>query len=80
LQVFGKLQLKKPFDHIVSLLTTYNIEILPVYFEHLQTLLLLEPIHRGPFDRIIISQGISQNLTILSTDKNFKYYPVKCIW
>ena len=76
----GKLQLKQPFNHIVSLLSEYDIDILPINFEHLQTLLTLEFIHRDPFDRIIIAQGISRKLTVLTTDKNFRLYPVNCIW
>jgi len=76
----GKLELKNPFNHIVLLLSTYNIEILPVNFEHLQALLQLDMVHRDPFDRVIIAQGIFQKLTILTIDKNFRHYPVKCIW
>jgi len=76
----GKLQLTYPFHHIFSLLIEHSIEMLPINFDHLQVLLSLEMVHRDPFDRITISQGISQKLTILTHDKNFKYYPINCIW
>ena len=76
----GKLILKTPFNDIIPFLIENNIEMLPVKFEHLQQLMTLELIHKDPFDRIIIAQAIAQNYTIIGDDKNFKYYPVKCIW
>ena len=76
----GKLQLKIPFGHLLALLSEYNIGVLPISFEHLQTLLTLEFIHRDPFDRLIIAQGIFKNLAIVTTDRSFKDYPVNCIW
>jgi PIN domain nuclease of toxin-antitoxin system len=41
---------------------------------------LLPFIHKDPFDRILISQAITENLTILSKDENFEKYPVSVIW
>ena len=33
--------------------------------------------HRDPFDRIIISQAITEKLTLISNDKFFEQYKVK---
>ena len=76
----GKLNLKIPFNRIADHLSGTNIELLPIEFNHLQILHNLELIHRDPFDRVIISQAITEGVTILTTDKNFKSYPVKCLW
>ena len=76
----GKLELKISFDRIAPVLYRNDLAILPIEFYHLQTLLTLELHHRDPFDRVIIAQGIAQNLTILTSDKEFKKYPVKCLW
>ncbi len=35
--------------------------------------------HKDPFDRLIISQGITENASIIGTDSNFKLYDVKLI-
>lgn len=56
----GKLKLASNFDKIKEFLSINAITILPLKFEHAQTLLTLEYCHRDPFDRIIISQGISE--------------------
>ncbi|XHR98188.1 PIN domain-containing protein [Mucilaginibacter sp. UC70_90] len=47
---------------------------------HLDTLLELPHHHGDPFDRLIISQAISENLTIISADRHFKAYPVSVLW
>ena len=36
--------------------------------------------HNNPFDRILISQAIENNLTIVTTDGNIPLYDVKTIW
>ena len=76
----GKLLLKVPFQYITNLLLKNNISILPIEFTHLQRLLNLNLFHKDPFDRVIIAQAISDGLTILSADKEFSLYPVKCLW
>lgn len=75
-----KLELKSDFDKIVDFLADNDIEILPISFEHLQRVLTLEFHHRDPFDRIIISQALVENLTILSKDEHFPSYTDKILW
>ena len=58
----------------------YKIELLQLTIEHIQKLLKLEYHHRDPFDRIIISQAISENLVIITKDENFPKYDVKLFW
>ncbi len=36
--------------------------------------------HRDPFDRIIISQGLVEKLTVVTKDENFPKYNVKIVW
>jgi PIN domain nuclease of toxin-antitoxin system len=74
------LELKSDFDKIVDFLADNDIEILPISFEHLQRLLTLEFHHRDPFDRIIISQGLVERLTILSKDEHFPSYTDRILW
>jgi PIN domain nuclease of toxin-antitoxin system len=40
----------------------------------------LPPIHRDPFDRMLICQAISRGLTILTPDSHIRQYPVPTIW
>ena len=36
--------------------------------------------HRDPFDRLIVSQGISENLILISKDSELNKYGIKLIW
>ena len=40
----------------------------------------LPDIHRDPFDRLLISQAIENNLTIITRDLKIPLYEVKTIW
>lgn len=47
---------------------------LPITILHTTTLASLPHIHRDPFDRILISQAISEPLTLLTADCSLKGY------
>lgn len=36
--------------------------------------------HNDPFDRILISQAIENNLTIITRDENIPLYSIKTVW
>lgn len=76
----GKLDLNMPFHEINKLIDFSNIELLPVNFEHLLVLNNMPLHHNDPFDRIIISQSIHEQITILTKDRLFQIYPVSIFW
>ncbi|MFA6009763.1 MAG: type II toxin-antitoxin system VapC family toxin [Desulfobacteraceae bacterium] len=77
----GKLELFRPFDQLISVqLDKNDIEILPVELNHLSAIINLEFHHRDPFDRLIIAQGITEGLPVITSDSNFKKYLVNIIW
>jgi PIN domain nuclease of toxin-antitoxin system len=57
-----------------------GFEIMPILPDHIIKLSTLEYFHRDPFDRIIISQALSENIIIVSSDKIFDDYKVKRKW
>jgi PIN domain nuclease of toxin-antitoxin system len=77
----GKLQLDINLAELKEVIIKNNFEILPLDFEHIIGLSKLEDIHKDPFDRIINSQAIFEDYTILSKDANFSLYSrVKLLW
>lgn len=40
----------------------------------------LPPIHKDPFDRMLVCQAIGRGLTILTPDPHIRQYPVPTIW
>ena len=57
-----------------------SFEVLPITFEHIIEIATLEFIHRDPFDRILIVQGIKEDLVIVTKDSNIQKYKVSTIW
>jgi PIN domain nuclease of toxin-antitoxin system len=77
----GKLDLPKLFDvFIPEQLELNEIELLPIELRHLTPLTSLPLHHRDPFDRLLISQSLVEEWTILSADKIFDRYAVNRSW
>lgn len=73
----GKLIIDIPFDELFKFITRNQIQIIEIGEEHLIELLALEAHHRDPFDRLIIAQAKSENLILLSKDKQMEKYKIK---
>jgi PIN domain nuclease of toxin-antitoxin system len=74
--LFGKLLLYCPvFSNNTEIQKL--IGILP---EHLDTLAELPFHHKDPFDRLIISQSLVENMPIITRDAAFSNYPITLIW
>jgi PIN domain nuclease of toxin-antitoxin system len=76
----GKLDLGIEFHELEGILNRLNIQILPILFGDLNVQRTLPFHHTDPFDRLIISQSINQNLVLMSADSAFRNYPVQNIW
>lgn len=73
----GKLTLRTPLAELIFNQQRENgIEILPVTMAHVFALENLPPIHKDPFDRLLIAQSIAENIGLLSVDAVFKNYPI----
>ncbi len=72
----GKLEV--PSD-IVDLIEQDGFEFLSVSHNHADLLKALPPIHKDPFDRILISQAKVEQLVLVSADRVFKEYDVETI-
>jgi PIN domain nuclease of toxin-antitoxin system len=76
----GKLELKKSFKELNKFIFDNDIQIITVQLDHLMTLLELPHHHGDPFDRLLIAQALTEDLTIISADKEFQAYPVRVSW
>ncbi len=75
-----KLKLDYSFPELEQKLQFEQVAVLGVLFSHTETLTSLPLHHRDPFDRMIIAQSLTENLTIISKDKNFSLYPIQLLW
>lgn len=49
---------------------------LPVFMRHTDALALLEPLHRDPFDRLLVAQAEQEQLVLVTRDEMIARYPV----
>jgi PIN domain nuclease of toxin-antitoxin system len=76
----GKLKLSSDIEGMINKITENCFEILQIYPKHLIQLSKLELFHGYPFDRIIISQGLSENIKIVTSDDKFDEYKIDRLW
>ncbi len=76
----GKLDLELSITQIEELCKQKDISILPIASKHLDELKKLPNHHNDPFDRLIICQARTENLTIITRDTIIPKYSVKTLW
>ena len=76
----GKLKISCDIEQMIDKLYLNGFETLPILPVHIIELSTLDYLHRDPFDRIIIAQGLSENIAIVSSDNIFDLYKVKRNW
>lgn len=69
----GKLTLPEPFEKGVE---DSGFDRLLVGFRHAEELLALPPLHRDPFDRMLIAQARVEGATLVSADAAIHAYEV----
>lgn len=57
-----------------------NFEWLPISDDHFAGLIDIPFHHKDPFDRLLVSQAINENIPIVSADGQFDSYGVNRIW
>lgn len=77
----GRLPIPQPLDRFIpKQLESNGVAVLPIELHHTYEIARMPLHHRDPFDRLLISQAISENIPLLSTDTAFDAYPVTRLW
>lgn len=77
----NKFRLKSSLeDCILVEQNTNGFQVLPVYLTHVLNLESLLLIHKDPFDRLLISQAIVEEMTLVTSDKKIGDYEVNLLW
>lgn len=78
-QSINKLHINATIPQIEQLCKKNNITTLNFTTNDLENIKSLEKIHNDPFDRLIISQAITNDFTIITCDKKFAKYNIKVL-
>lgn len=76
-QSLGKLRFLDDFEAVIQ---SESFVVLPIGFNHLHALETLPPLHRDPFDRMMIAQALAEGIPIATADRRFPAYDVQIVW
>lgn len=77
----GKLALSGDVEQIIHDIQKRNpLLILPIEVPHAIEVRSLPPIHRDPFDRMLIAQARVENAVLLTSDPKLRQYSVQSDW
>lgn len=76
----GKLKLPESLHSIIQKTKNFDIDILQLHTDYILKIENLPFHHKDPFDRIIITTAIAEQLPIISIDEKFDKYEVERIW
>ena len=76
----GKLDFVGGSDNFLEKMRRNGVEILHLKGSHVKHIETIPFHHRDPFDRILISIALAEELTILTADENIQKYDVPWAW
>lgn len=77
----GKLALSEPFETLIpAQLEMNSIEMLGISVSHASQVAILPFHHRDPFDRLLVSQALTEEIPIVSADEALDTYGVARLW
>lgn len=77
----GRLDLPEPSrTYVPSRMAANDFHELPVTVDHCLRTVELPPIHRDPFDRLLVAQAQSEGLPLVSGDPAISRYDVDTVW
>ena len=71
-----KLIIKYDVEQLFEMIEIHGFELLPILKDHLLVYRNLPLIHRDPFDRLLISVAMSENLIFITSDDIMSKYDV----
>jgi len=77
----GRLELGGPPATVIpDQLELNGFTPLAVELSHVLEAVGLPPVHRDPFDRLLVAQAIREQLVLVTADEHVRSYPVRTLW
>lgn len=75
------LELPRPFPELIDdEIDKDRFRIVNITVLHIKRVSDLPPVHRDPFDRLLVAQSLADGLPIISSDRAFDMYDIERIW
>ncbi len=68
-----------PSDYVSKRIEISYMEVMTVHLTHTLQVEKLPDYHKDPFDRLLISQAMTENLAVITSDHQFKQYDVEIV-
>lgn len=76
----GKVRLGRPVPRFVTaVLEQQSLVALPIHHAHAAAVAGLPPLHRDPFDRLLVAQALVERVPLLTADPQLAAYDVECL-
>lgn len=77
----GKLDVGEPFTGFFpTFMSRSSFEWLPMRQQHFDQVVTLPFHHRDPFDRMLVSQALCEDISLVSRERVFDAYGVRRLW
>jgi len=76
----GKLRVAGTLPGAISKQREQGVRLLNIYPEHIFATASLPPIHGDPFDRLLVAQAMTENMSLVTADRLLADYPVSVLW
>ena len=76
----GKIQLQLPLRQLVEDHIANGIKTLPISTEHILEVGTLPPLHKDPFDRLLVAQARIEAFLLVTRDPAITSYKVRTLW
>ncbi len=77
----GKLDVGEPFTGFFpTFMSRSSFEWLPMRQQHFDQVVTLPFHHRDPFDRMLVSQALCEDISLVSRERVFDAYGVRRVW
>ena len=76
----GMLEIPDPVSWWMRATEEMGGEVLSIRTTHVSALAGLPPLHRDPFDRMLVAQAVAEGLALVTGDSSIGKYGVKVVW
>jgi PIN domain nuclease of toxin-antitoxin system len=76
----GKLEIIGSLADAIAKQRDQGLQLLDIRPEHVYATFSLPLIHGDPFDRLLVAQTLTENMTLVTADRKLVEYPVPVLW